>query len=97
MRNIASLEPSTTTASIRRNESRRIRAAVKNVAEILSIYTDNNSEFGGVPNISADVVDLMADLMHFCRNRRVDFDDCLRTARGHVDAEVLIRKTGATL
>lgn len=33
------------------------------------------------------VTDLLADLMHLCLKRGEDFEDALRIARGHFDAE----------
>jgi hypothetical protein len=34
------------------------------------------------------VVDLLADLRHFCAARRIDFDECNRIAETHFDAEL---------
>lgn len=35
----------------------------------------------------ANVVDLLADLMHFCRRAGYDYDACARMARTHFEAE----------
>lgn len=35
-----------------------------------------------------DVVDLLADMMHWCRYHKVNFDGTLATANGHYEAEV---------
>ena len=34
------------------------------------------------------VVDLLADLRHFCAARRIDFDECNRIAETHFNAEL---------
>jgi hypothetical protein len=34
------------------------------------------------------VVDLLADLRHFCAARRIDFDECNRIAESHFNAEL---------
>lgn len=34
-----------------------------------------------------DVTDMLANLMHYCAQRRVNFGSALRAARGHFDAE----------
>jgi hypothetical protein len=34
------------------------------------------------------VIDLLADLRHFCAARRIDFDSCNRMAQGHFEAEI---------
>jgi len=33
------------------------------------------------------VIDLLADLRHFCAARRIDFDSCNRMAQRHFEAE----------
>lgn len=35
----------------------------------------------------ANTIDLLANLMHYCRAKRLDFDDILDTARRHFEAE----------
>jgi hypothetical protein len=35
-----------------------------------------------------NLTDLLADLMHFCRKKRLSFDKALETAYGHFAAEV---------
>lgn len=35
----------------------------------------------------ANLTDVLADLMHWAHVRRIDFDDCLRVARGHFACE----------
>lgn len=35
----------------------------------------------------ADVTDLLADLQHYCAKHEINFDNCLKTARGHYDEE----------
>jgi len=43
---------------------------------------------GDYPAIGDEtVVDLLADLMHFCAGRRIDFADCARIAAMHFEAE----------
>ena len=34
------------------------------------------------------VIDLLADLRHFCAARRIDFDECNRVAETHFHAEL---------
>jgi hypothetical protein len=34
------------------------------------------------------VIDLLADLRHFCKARRIDFDHCNLVAQAHYEAEV---------
>lgn len=34
------------------------------------------------------VIDLLADLMHFCAAQRIDFADCARIAALHFEAEI---------
>ena len=34
------------------------------------------------------VIDLLADLRHFCAARRIDFDSCDRMAQRHFEAEI---------
>jgi hypothetical protein len=38
--------------------------------------------------VETDVSDLLADIMHFCHQDELDFEDFLRTARMNFEAEV---------
>jgi hypothetical protein len=38
--------------------------------------------------IEIAVVDLLADLRHYCSQHSIDFDSCLRMSAYHFDAEV---------
>jgi len=41
------------------------------------------------PAIADDsVIDLLADLMHFCAARRIDFDSCNLIAQAHFETEI---------
>lgn len=59
----------------------------KRVSDILNAYGIAT----GDPHADAQtlVTDLLADLMHFCGNKRskVDFEEALESARGHYGAE----------
>lgn len=44
-----------------------------------------------------NVTDLLANLMHFCRQTKRDFDHELRVARGHFDAERRNRNARGTV
>lgn len=56
-----------------------------NVCTALLPYTDHT----GIPFLVAEeaIIDLLADLMHFCDYDGHDFDGFLRSAREHFDAE----------
>lgn len=38
-------------------------------------------------NIFTEIIDLITDLMHLCEAEAIDFDECLRLANLHFDAE----------
>lgn len=46
---------------------------------------------GDPDEVTADaesaVVDLLGNLKHFCQQRKIDFDDCLRIADNHFQTE----------
>jgi hypothetical protein len=46
--------------------------------EILPLYPEDQH---------TNVIDLLADLLHWCELNRVDFEDTLRIARMHFEAE----------
>ncbi len=46
--------------------------------DILPLYPDDQH---------TNVIDLLADILHWCELNGVDFEDTLRTARSHFDAE----------
>lgn len=46
--------------------------------EILPLYPEDQH---------TNVIDLLADLMHWCEQNDVSFEDTLRTARTHFEAE----------
>ncbi|MBX9787800.1 MAG: hypothetical protein K2Y37_02700 [Pirellulales bacterium] len=51
----------------------------KRAAKSISRYVDDIDE--------ANLIDLLADAMHWCNLNAEDFDRCLRMARDHFDAE----------
>jgi hypothetical protein len=43
--------------------------------------------FGPEP-YEENIIDILADIMHYCKVENIDFNDSLRIAQGHFEAEV---------
>jgi hypothetical protein len=55
--------------------------------ELIAYYGDTHGEPVEIAGVGQNLADMLADLMHFCASTDVPFDEELRTARGHFDAE----------
>lgn len=57
-------------------------ARAKRIGAVMMDYT------GEKHDDESNVVDVLTDILHFCAVHDKDFDDCLRIARDHFEAEV---------
>ena len=61
-----------------------MNTSLKNAAKALKVYisaADPNDE------IEEHVIDLLADIQHYCDTFGIDFNNCLRIARDHFNTE----------
>lgn len=55
------------------------QARAENAADVLDYVGGDDPE--------TTLIDLLTNLLHFCDQTSVDFDNCLRISRGHFEAE----------
>lgn len=69
-------------------ENERRSLAAESTLTSFAALRGELGEMGGLGRLAEqNVVDLIADLAHFCEARGIDFEKCLRLARAHYAAE----------